>query len=57
MRRERVINEYGRIPWKKKSEPNLFYSNMDSLQKPTAKYKKSNNESNYQHTYLNLTNQ
>lgn len=57
MRRERVINEYGRIPWKKKSEPNLFYSNMDSLQKPTAKYKKSNNESNYQHTYLNLTHQ
>lgn len=39
---------------KKKSEPNLYYSNMDSLQKPT-KYKKSNKELNYQHTYLNLT--
>ena len=50
MRRERVINEYGRIPWKKKSEQNLFYSNTDSLQKPT-KYKKSNKESYYQHTY------
>ena len=46
MRRERVINKYGRISWgKKKSDPNLFYSNMDSLQKPTSKYKKSNKES------------